>query len=55
MAVSGPEAERKLVKENQQPNSETVVQQLCSQVSEQMLNEAKSELQVLPRFQSTFT
>lgn len=47
MAASVPEAERELVKENQHPDSEMVTQQLCSPVTEQMLNEAKSELQVL--------
>ncbi|XP_060758509.1 serine/threonine kinase 31 [Neoarius graeffei] len=45
MTASVPEAEREVVKENQQPNPEMVIQQLCSPVTEQMLNEAKSELQ----------
>ncbi|MCJ8739460.1 hypothetical protein PDJAM_G00047430 [Pangasius djambal] len=44
-AATVPEAERELVKESQQPNAEMVIQQLCSQVTEHMLNEAKAELQ----------
>lgn len=47
MVGSVPEAEKELVKENHQPNSEMVIQQLCSQLTEQMLNETKSQLQVL--------
>ncbi|XP_060748413.1 serine/threonine kinase 31 [Tachysurus vachellii] len=39
-----PEAEREL-SGNEQPTTETLIQQLCHQVTEQMLNEAKSELQ----------
>lgn len=54
MTASVPEAERELVKKNQQPNTEMVIQQLCSEVTEQMLNEAKSELQVLTHSRSTF-
>ncbi|KAI5619065.1 serine/threonine-protein kinase 31 [Silurus asotus] len=45
MAASVPEAERELVKESQQPNAEKVIEQLCSQITEQMLNEAELKLQ----------
>ncbi|TSK87587.1 Serine/threonine-protein kinase 31 [Bagarius yarrelli] len=45
MAACLPEAERELVKENQQSNAEMVIQHLCSQVTEQMLNKATSELE----------
>ncbi|XP_066538739.1 serine/threonine-protein kinase 31-like isoform X2 [Hoplias malabaricus] len=39
-------AERELTEEHQTPNTEVVIQQLCSQITEQMLNEVKSELQI---------
>lgn len=47
MAASVSGADGELVKENQQPNPEMVIQHLRSRVNEQMLNEAKLELQVL--------
>ncbi|KAM9457020.1 serine/threonine-protein kinase 31 isoform 2-T2 [Clarias gariepinus] len=45
MAASVSGADGELVKENQQPNPEMVIQHLRSRVNEQMLNEAKLELQ----------
>ncbi|KAL6488471.1 hypothetical protein MHYP_G00022120 [Metynnis hypsauchen] len=39
--------EREVVNEIRPCNAEMVVQQLCNQVTEQILNEAKSELQIL--------
>ncbi|XP_072534834.1 serine/threonine-protein kinase 31 [Salminus brasiliensis] len=42
-----PQTEKELVNENRPPNAEMVIQQLCSQVTEQMLNEARSELQLV--------
>lgn len=50
MAANVLEAERELVKENTE-----IIQQLCGQVNEQMLTEAKSELQVLAHSFSTLT
>lgn len=50
MAANVLEAESELVKENTE-----IIQQLCGQVTEKMLTEAKSELQVLAHSFSTFT
>ncbi|XP_036434055.1 serine/threonine-protein kinase 31-like [Colossoma macropomum] len=47
MAPNIADTEREVVNENRPHNAEMVVQQLCSQVTEQMLNEVKSELQIL--------
>ncbi|KAI4887877.1 hypothetical protein NFI96_015089, partial [Prochilodus magdalenae] len=45
MPPNVPEKEKE-ANENQSHSAETVIQQLCSQVTEQMLNEVKSELQM---------